>query len=59
VEHKTIRLTNRDGSLRPFAAIEDDIINLAIIHCDGVKSRAAKGLRLARSTFYRKLREGE
>jgi DNA-binding NtrC family response regulator len=58
MEHKTVRLTNKDGSLRPYEAIEDDILNLAVIHCEGVKSRAAKGLRMARSTFYNKLRKG-
>lgn len=58
MEHKTIRLTNRDGSLRPFETIVDDIINLAIIHCGGQKSAAAKGLRIGRSTLYKKLETG-
>ena len=53
-----VRLTNRDGSLRPFDTIVDDVLNLAIIHCGGKKAQAAKGLSLARSTLYRKLKDG-
>jgi transcriptional regulator of acetoin/glycerol metabolism len=55
---KMIRLTNRDGSLRPLDIIIDDAIQLAIEHCSGNKTHAAKGLSLPRSTFYRKLKEG-
>jgi transcriptional regulator of acetoin/glycerol metabolism len=53
-----VRLTTSDGKLRPFDVIVDDVIQLAIIHCEGNKSHAARGLRLARSTFYRRLRDG-
>jgi len=58
MEHKVIRLTNREGKLRPFDRIVDDALQLAIMHCDGNKTHAAKGLSIARSTFYRKLKEG-
>ena len=57
-EHKHIRLIKRDGSLRPIQDIVDDAIILAIDHCEGNKSRALKGLRMGRSTFYRKLKDG-
>jgi len=59
MEHKTIRLTNSSGVIRPFDVIVDDIINLALDHCDGNKTVAAKRLAMPRSTFYRKLKAGE
>jgi transcriptional regulator of acetoin/glycerol metabolism len=58
MEHKTIRLTKSDGSLRPLEMVIDDAILLAIDHCEGNKSKALKGLRVGRSTFYRKLKDG-
>jgi transcriptional regulator of acetoin/glycerol metabolism len=58
MEHKVIRLTKSDGTLRPLDAITDDAIFLAIAHCEGNKSRALKALGIGRSTFYRKLKDG-
>jgi transcriptional regulator of acetoin/glycerol metabolism len=58
MEHKTIRLVKSDGTLRPLEAVVDDAIMLAIMHCEGNKTRALKGLGIGRSTFYRKLKDG-
>jgi len=58
MEHKVVRLTNSDGSIRAFDRIVDDVLQLAIMHCEGNKTHAAIGLSMARSTFYRKLKDG-
>jgi transcriptional regulator of acetoin/glycerol metabolism len=57
-EPRTVRLTNRDGMLRPLDSIVDDVLNIALAHCDGKKLHAAKQLSIARSTFYRKFKAG-
>jgi transcriptional regulator of acetoin/glycerol metabolism len=58
MEHKHIRLIKSDGTLRPLEAIVDDAIILAILHCKGNKSKALRQLKIGRSTFYRKLKDG-
>ena len=54
----TVRVTNGNGLLRPFEWIVDDILNLAVLHCKGKKTEAAKQLKMARSTLYKKLKDG-
>ena len=53
-----VRLLKFDGSLRPLDSIIDDVLLLAIEHCNGKKSAAARNLGVARSTFYTKLKRG-
>ena len=52
-----IALVDRTGSLRPFEAIERDIIVAALHHCGGRTGAAARALGIGRSTLYRKLSE--
>jgi len=58
MELKTIRLTKSDGTIRPLQTIVDDAIILAIMHCEGNKTKALRELKMGRSTFYRKLKDG-
>lgn len=46
-----------DGHLRPFEAIEKDLIRLALETYDGRMTEIARRLGIGRSTLYRKLRE--
>ena len=53
----TLRVTDPTGALRPFQAIERDIIVAALHHCDGRIGAVARALGIGRSTLYRKLGE--
>jgi DNA-binding NtrC family response regulator len=44
-----------DGHVKPLAQIEREIIAIALLHCGGHVTEAAKALRVGRSTLYRKL----
>ena len=46
---------DRSGALRPFEAIERDIIVAALHHCEGRTTEVARALGIGRSTLYRKL----
>ena len=50
-----LSLLDREGELRPFEAIERDIIVAALRHCEGRPAVAARALGIGRSTLYRKL----
>ncbi len=52
-----IPIVEADGHLRPLAAIEADIIRMAIRHYGGHMSEVARRLQIGRSTLYRKLGE--
>jgi DNA-binding NtrC family response regulator len=52
-----ITLWQPDGHLRPMAAIEADLIRLAIGHYRGKMTEVARRLGIGRSTLYRKLSE--
>lgn len=49
-------IVDQDGELRPFAAIEVDIIQSAMTICGGDTSKVARLLHIGRATLYRKLR---
>lgn len=59
MEHdiKTVRLTGKAGQLRTLEQIEDDVLQLAIHHCGGNVTKAARDLGIGRSTVYRRLKE--
>jgi DNA-binding NtrC family response regulator len=46
-----------DGTPRPFIDVERDVLQYALIHHGGNVTQAALSLGLAKSTFYRKLKE--
>ena len=48
-------LIDAHGDVRPFDALERDIIRFAIAHYRGRMSEVARRLRIGRSTLYRKL----
>ncbi|MBN9051176.1 MAG: sigma-54-dependent Fis family transcriptional regulator [Rhizobiales bacterium] len=48
-------LIDAQGDVRPFDALERDIIRFAIAHYRGRMSEVARRLRIGRSTLYRKL----
>ncbi|NBX66497.1 MAG: sigma-54-dependent Fis family transcriptional regulator [Proteobacteria bacterium] len=50
-------LTHADGTPRTLADIERDALHYALSHAGGNVTLAAKNLALAKSTFYRKLKE--
>ncbi|MBB4642306.1 sigma-54-dependent transcriptional regulator [Rhizorhapis suberifaciens] len=52
-----ITLYERDGHIRALAAIEADVIRLAIGHYRGRMTEVARRLGIGRSTLYRKLAE--
>lgn len=52
-----ITLYERDGHIRTLAAIEADVIRLAIGHYRGRMTEVARRLGIGRSTLYRKLAE--
>jgi len=54
-----VRIIKSDGTFRSLDVIVDDVLNLALIHCESNKTEAAKRLTVPRSTFYRKLKAGE
>jgi transcriptional regulator of acetoin/glycerol metabolism len=54
-----VRIIKSDGTFRSLDRIIDDVLNLALIHCEGKKTQAAKQLTVPRSTFYRKFKAGE
>lgn len=45
------------GNIRPLAKLEREIILLALKHCEGNIRAVKRGLKLGRSTLYRKLSE--
>jgi transcriptional regulator of acetoin/glycerol metabolism len=51
------RLLDERGELRPFEALEADVIRCAVGHCQGHMSEVARRLGIGRSTLYRKLKE--
>ena len=50
------RLLDERGELRPFEALEEEVIRFAISHCRGRMSEAARSLGIGRSTLYLKMR---
>lgn len=50
------RLLDTRGELRPFEALEEEVIRFALRHCQGRMSEAARRLGIGRSTLYRKIR---
>ena len=52
-----LSLTDGSGQFRNFAALESDIIRMAIGHYEGHMSEVARKLGIGRSTLYRKLKE--
>jgi transcriptional regulator of acetoin/glycerol metabolism len=52
-------ITNTNGAPRPLADIERDALQHALQHYGGNVTQAAISLGLAKSTFYRKLKEYE
>ncbi|MBC7985450.1 MAG: helix-turn-helix domain-containing protein, partial [Sphingomonadaceae bacterium] len=52
-----VTLYEPDGHLRPLAAIEADVVRLAIGHYRGRMTEVARRLGIGRSTLYRKLAE--
>ncbi len=50
-------LITGDGSLRPLADVEADVIRFALEHHKGQMSKVARQLGIGRSTLYRKVRE--
>jgi DNA-binding NtrC family response regulator len=50
-----VGIFNSDGHVRPLEEIERDVIRLALIESGGSVTRAACGLRIGRSTLYRKM----
>jgi DNA-binding NtrC family response regulator len=51
----SLALTDAQGNVRPFEALERDIIRFAISHYRGQMSEVARRLAIGRSTLYRKL----
>jgi DNA-binding NtrC family response regulator len=51
----SLALTDAQGQVRPFDALERDIIRFAISHYRGQMSEVARRLAIGRSTLYRKL----
>lgn len=55
----SVDLYEADGNLRKLSDIEADIIDLAMTLYDGCVTKAARRLRIGRSTLYRKLERNE
>src|SRR5690606_21834095 len=53
----TLRALDERGNVRSLAAVELDMIKLAIEHYSGQMSEVARRLGIGRSTLYRKLKE--
>ena len=53
----TLHALDNDGHVRGLAAVELDMIRLAIDHYGGQMSEVARRLGIGRSTLYRKLKE--
>lgn len=51
------RLVDPYGELKPFEAVEEEVIRFAVGHCGGRMSEVARRLGIGRSTLYRKLKE--
>lgn len=54
---KTTRVVNvldEDGNLRPFDAIEADVLDAALSHCRQNVTEAARALGIGRTTLYRR-----
>src|SRR6266700_2158587 len=53
----TLAMLTRSGEMRPLKEMEIEIIRFAISHYRGKMSEVARGLKIGRSTLYRKLDE--
>jgi DNA-binding NtrC family response regulator len=53
----TLRLVDVDGHVRPFAAVEEEMIRFAIDYYKGRMTQVARRLGIGRSTLYRKLKD--
>lgn len=51
------RLLDERGEMRPFGALEEEVIRFAIEHYRGQMSEVARRLGIGRSTLYRKIRD--
>lgn len=51
----SLNLVNQDGSLRTISAIEELVIQHAVVHCKGNMSQVARELGIGRSSLYRKI----
>ena len=52
-----VPIIDETGEIRPLAAIEADILEAALSHCDHCMSKTARRLGLGRSTLYRRMRQ--
>lgn len=57
-ENAYIELFDEAGAMKGMNALEQEILNAALRHFDGNITQASKGLNLAKSTFYRKIKSG-
>jgi DNA-binding NtrC family response regulator len=53
----TVQALDERGNVRSLAAVELEMIRLAIDHYNGQMSEVARRLGIGRSTLYRKLKE--
>ena len=53
----TLAILDEKGDIRPLAAIESELIRLAIAYYDGQMSEVARKLRIGRSTLYRRIKD--
>lgn len=53
---KSIRLFDERGNLRTMAALELEIITIAVKHCSGEKTTAARKLGIGKTTIFRRLK---
>jgi DNA-binding NtrC family response regulator len=53
----TLALMQPDGQFKPMQQLEQDAMQAALAHFGGNITRAAEALGIAKSTFYRKIRE--
>ena len=56
LRYGSAKLIDEHGEIRPFEAVEEEVIRFALDHCCGHVSEVARKLGIGRSTLYRKLR---